>query len=66
MNTISSNVSFLVDHKGKKTHAVLPIKEYERLVEDQFDNAVADSRINEVTTSFDEAKARIRARRISG
>ena len=66
MNTFPSQVSFLVDRKGKKTHAVLPIKDYERLVEDQYDNAVADSRIHEATTSFDEAKARIRARRNSG
>jgi hypothetical protein len=60
-----SKVSFMVDRRGKRTHALLPIKEYERLIEDQYDNAVADSRENEGTISLEEAKSRIRARRLS-
>lgn len=61
----TSKVSFYVDRKGKRTHALLPIKEYERLIEDQYDFEVSESRKHEEPVSFEEAKARIRSRRVS-
>lgn len=65
MNSFTSQVSFLVDRKGRKTHAVLPIKDYERLVEDEYDNKIADSRENEGAISLEEFKNRVRASRVS-
>ena len=62
--TIQSAISFLVDRKGRKTHAVLPIGEYERMVENEYDNAVADSRKNDGTVSLEEFKKRIGRRQI--
>ena len=63
--TSQSSVSFVVDRRGKKTHALLPIREYERLMENEYDNTVADSRENDGTISLEEFKKRVRAQRIS-
>jgi len=58
--TMDSKVKFLIDRKGKRTHAVLPIKEYMELLENLHDNTVADSRANEGTISLDELKMRLK------
>jgi len=58
-----SRVSYVVNRRGKRTHAILPIKEYEELIEDLHDMAVIASRKNEGSISLEEAKSRIRARR---
>ncbi|MDO8635105.1 MAG: hypothetical protein Q7R34_02510 [Dehalococcoidia bacterium] len=52
---------FLIDRKGKKTDVVLPIKDYERILEDIHDLAVVAERRNEPTISLDELKRRLRA-----
>jgi len=54
-----SRVSFVVNRRGKRTHAILPIKEYEELIEDLHDMAVIASRKNEGTISLDEMKKRL-------
>lgn len=46
---LQNNVKFLVDRKGRRTHAVVPIRQYEDLLEDIYDNALADSREDEGT-----------------
>jgi len=60
VETINNKVQFLFDRKDKRTHAVLPIYEYEGLIEDLYDNAVADSREDEGTISLEELKKRLR------
>ena len=60
LETIENRVKFLIDRKGKRTHAVLPIKQYEELLEDLYDNAVADSREGESKISFDELAKRMK------
>ena len=57
--TIHSAISFLVDRKGRKTHAVLPIDEYGQLLEDLEDLAVVASRRDEGYISLDELKKRL-------
>lgn len=54
--SITRKVKFLVDRRGKKTHALLPIEEYQRLIEGNYDNEVADSRENDGTISLKEFK----------
>ncbi len=52
---------YLVDDTGQKTAIVLPVKEYEELLEDIHDLAVIAERKDESTTSFDELKKRLEA-----
>ena len=44
--------SFVVDENGKRTAVVLPIEEYERLLEDLEDLALIAQRRNEPTESL--------------
>ncbi len=50
---------YLVDENGQKTAVVLPVDEYEELLEDIHDLAVIAERKEESTTSFDELKKRL-------
>jgi len=52
---------FLVDASGKKTAVVLPLEEYEELLEDLHDLAVIAERKDEPTISFGELKKRLKA-----
>jgi len=52
---------FIVDASGKKTAIVLPLEEYEELLEDLHDVAVIAERKDEPTISFDELKKRLKA-----
>ncbi len=54
-------VKYLVDESGQKTAVVLPVDEYEDLLEDIHDLAVIAERKDESTTSFDELKKRLEA-----
>ena len=47
------NIRFLVDEKGRKKSVVLPIKEYQALVEDLADMAVIAERNGDPTRSLD-------------
>ena len=51
---------FIIDEKGKKTAAILPIEEYEELLEDFHDLAVVAERRDESTITFEELKERLR------
>ena len=51
---------FIVDEKGRKTAVVLPIKEYERLLEDMHDLEVVAGRRDEPTVSLREVRENLR------
>jgi PHD/YefM family antitoxin component YafN of YafNO toxin-antitoxin module len=52
---------YIVDENGKKTAVVIPVKEYERLLEDVHDLSVVAERRDEPTVSLDDLKRRLRA-----
>jgi len=52
---------FIVDESGKKTAVVLPMEDYEELLEDIHDLAVIAERKDEPTISFEELKKRLKA-----
>jgi len=51
---------FIVNKKGEKKAVVLPIKEYEELLEDLRDLAIIAQRRDESTITFDELKKRLK------
>lgn len=58
MNKIQTQ--FLInEHRQKKT-VVIPVEEYEELLEDIHDLAIVAERIDEPTISFDELRRRFR------
>jgi PHD/YefM family antitoxin component YafN of YafNO toxin-antitoxin module len=50
---------YLVNEKGKKTAVVLPIKQYEQMLEDLHDLAVVAERRHEKPISLEEMKRRL-------
>ena len=52
---------FIIDKSGKKRAVILPIEDYEELLEDIHDLAVIAERKDEPTASFDEIKKRLKA-----
>ena len=52
---------YIVDENGKKTAVVIPVREYERLLEDLHDLTVVAERRDELTISLDELRRRLRA-----
>jgi len=52
---------FIVNESGKKTAVVLPLEDYEELLEDIHDLAVIAERKDEPTISFKEVKKRLKA-----
>ena len=52
---------YIVDENGKKTAVVMPIREFQRLLEDLHDLTVVAERRQEPTISLDELKRRLRA-----
>lgn len=52
---------FIIDKNGKKTAVVVPVKEYEQLMEDLHDLSVVAERRAEPTVSLDELKQRLKA-----
>ncbi len=57
---IKTKEQYIVDGKGKKTAVILPIGEYEELLEDLHDLAVIADRKNEPEISFDDLKKRLK------
>jgi hypothetical protein len=51
---------FIINEKGQKTAAILPIEDYEELLEDLHDLAVVAERRDEPMITFDELKERLR------
>ena len=52
--------NYIIDEKGKKTAAVLPIEKYERLLEDLHDLSIIAERRDEPTTSFNKIKEKLK------
>ncbi len=52
---------YIVDENGQKTDIILPINEYEELIEDLHDLAVIAERKDEPTISLDELKRKLQA-----
>ncbi|MCA9911475.1 MAG: type II toxin-antitoxin system Phd/YefM family antitoxin [Anaerolineales bacterium] len=50
---------FVVDSNGKKTGVILPLKQYEKLMEDLHDLAVVAERRAEVPISLAEMRSRL-------
>jgi PHD/YefM family antitoxin component YafN of YafNO toxin-antitoxin module len=57
----SAEVKYIVDDKGDRTAVIIPINEYEELMEDLHDLAVTAERRDEPTTSFEDLKRKLRA-----
>lgn len=55
------HTQFIVNELGKKTAVVLPLKDYEELLEDIHDLAVIAERKDEPTMNLDELKKRLKA-----
>jgi len=52
--------NYIIDEKGKKTAAILPIEKYEELIEDLHDLSVIAERRDETTITFDKIKEKLR------
>ena len=52
---------YLTNEKGERTDVVIPLEEYEDLIEDLHDLAVIAERRDEPVVSFEEVKKRLRA-----
>lgn len=51
---------YIINEKGKKTAAILPIEEYEKLLEDLHDISIVAERRDEPTITLEELKERLR------
>ncbi len=51
---------YIVDEKGQKTAVIIPIEEYEELLEDLHDLAIIAERKDEATINFEELKKRLK------
>lgn len=50
----------VVDGKGKKTAVIIPVEEYEELLEDIHDLAIIAERRDEPTMTFEELKKKLK------
>jgi ABC-type uncharacterized transport system ATPase subunit len=57
---MSATVQFLTNQKGRKTAVVLPIEDYEKLLEDMDDLAVIAERREEETIPHEEFKKKVK------
>jgi len=52
---------YIIDESGRKTAVVIPVEEYEELLEDLHDLAIIAECKNESTINFDDLKKRLKA-----
>ena len=57
---MSPNAQFVTDQNGEKTSVILPLAEYEALMEDLDDLAVIAERANEPTIPLEEVVANLK------
>lgn len=57
----TTEVQYIVNEKGEKVAIIIPIEEFEELLEDLHDIAVVAKRRDEPTVSFDELKKRLKS-----
>lgn len=55
---------YIVDEKGRKTAVIIPVEEYEELLEDIHDLAIIAERRDEPTITFEELKKNLTRRRL--
>ena len=55
---------YIVDRDGNRQAVIVPLRNYERLLEDLHDLAVVAERRDEETISFDEMTRRLRGREV--
>lgn len=51
---------YIVDEKGRKTAVIIPVEEYEELLEDIHDLAIIAERRDEPTITFEELKEKLK------
>jgi len=61
MGKLQEKEKYIVDESGKKTDVILPLDEYEDLLEDLHDLAVIAERKDEPTLKLNELKKKLRA-----
>ena len=54
------NFQYIVDEKGERTAVILPVEEFEELLEDLHDLAVIAERREEPAVPFEELKRKLR------
>ena len=59
ITTLSPRVKFLTDKRGRRTHALVPLKDYEELLEDLHDLALGNARLKEEDVPMEEAFKRL-------
>ncbi|NMB63977.1 MAG: type II toxin-antitoxin system Phd/YefM family antitoxin [Spirochaetes bacterium] len=59
MKTIKKH-QYIIDTKGKKNAVILPLDEYEKLLEDLHDLRIIAERKNEKNIDFDKIKSRLK------
>lgn len=57
----ADKVQYVVDEDGKQTAVILPLEEYEELLEDLHDLAVIAERREEPTVRFEDLKKKLEA-----
>ena len=62
MGKATLHKQYVVDDHGKKTAVIIPLSEYEELMEDLHDLAIAAERKNEPAISFEELKKELKAK----
>jgi len=55
------NTQFIIDESGMKTAVILPVEQYEDLLEDIHDLAVIAERKDEPTINYDDLMKRLKA-----
>ena len=60
MSNANSQTRYIIDENGQKTAVVLPIEEYEELLQDLYDLAVIAERRDEDELTFEEIKERLK------
>jgi PHD/YefM family antitoxin component YafN of YafNO toxin-antitoxin module len=51
---------YVIDEKGQKTAVIIPVEEYEELLEDIHDLAIIAERRDEPTITFEELKKKFK------
>ncbi len=53
-------IQYIVDEKGERTGVILPVGEYQEILEDLHDLAVIAERREEPTVTFEELKTKLK------
>ena len=56
----AERIQYIVDEKGERTAVILPVEEYQEILEDLHDLAVIADRREEPTVAFEELKSKLK------